>query len=180
MSKTISSLTEKYVPSLRWLHWSMMMCFVLIFALGMVMVDLDKDDEVRPVLFWLHKSFGVLSLLLLALRLVIRLLFPVPATVATGSVLQKVLTNWVHKLLYALMLCIPIIGWAHSDLHGRGVKLFGLELPKVFPTIEGIGLWPGEIHGYLAYAFLCLVVVHIAGVIKQHYVYGNKVLQRMV
>ena len=180
LSISASSLPEKYPPALRMLHWGMALCFLALFVIGFIMVDLDKEDALRPTLFALHKSVGVLTILLLAARLAVRLRSVLPAMASGLQPLERQLAHWAHRGLYLLMLITPFVGWAHSDLHGRGVRLFGLPMPKLFPTIEDIGRWPGEVHGYLAYGLLALVVLHGAGMLKHRYIDRSCVLKRML
>jgi len=78
------------------------------------------------------------------------------------------------------MVVTPLVGWADSNLHGRPVKLFGLPLVKLFPTVEGIGNAPGYVHTVLAYTLLGLVAIHVAAVIKHRYFDRADVLQRIV
>ncbi|MEQ1636093.1 MAG: cytochrome b [Methylococcales bacterium] len=171
---------EKYPLVLRILHWSMAACFLGLFVVGFIMVDLDKEDSLRPTLFALHKSFGVLTIILLALRLNIRLREALPAPQAGLTPQEVHYAALAHKALYGFMTIVPIAGWAHSNFHGRDVKFFGIPLPKFFPTIDGIGSWTGDVHGYLAYGLLAVVVVHVAAVIKHRFIDRNDVLPRML
>lgn len=175
-----STLPEKYPPALRMLHWAMALCFLALFINGFIMVDLDKEDPLRPTLFALHKSVGVLTIGLLAARLAVRLRSVLPALASGLQPLERQLMHWAHRGLYLLMLITPFLGWAHSDLHGRGVRLFGLPMPKLFPTLEDIGRWPGEVHSYLAYGLLALVVLHVVGVLKHRFIDRACVLKRML
>ncbi len=178
-TETPNSL-EKYPQPLRILHWGMAACFVLLFIVGIIMVDLDKEDSLRPTLFALHKSIGVLTLLLLALRLRIRLRGALPEPDAALPAQEVKLALLAHKALYAMMFIVPLAGWAHSNLHGREVKFFGIPMPNLFPSVEGIGGWTGDVHGYLAYGLLALVLLHVAGVLKHRYIDRHDVLPRML
>lgn len=176
----MSDFPDKYPLPLRALHWLMALCILALFALGMIMVDLDKQDPMRAALFGVHKSLGVLVLLLFIARLAVRWRMAMPEPAPGFVAWERTLAHWAHRGLYVFMAVTPLIGWAYSDLHGRGVKLFGIAMPKLFPTVEGIGRWPGELHGYLAYALLGLVVLHIAAIIKHRYLDRSCVLKRML
>ena len=180
MSNPTPETPEKYPVRLRILHWLAVAGFTVLFITGPIMVDLDKTDPLRADLFGLHKSFGVIAIILLTARLWVRLRSALPALPASLQGWEVSLAHWGHRGLYALMIATPLAGWAHSDLHGRPVKLFGLPLPKLFPTIEDIGTTPGLVHTVLAYTLLGLVAVHVAAVIKHRYLDRADVLHRIL
>ena len=171
---------EKLPLPLRVLHWSAATAFTFLFVTGPIMVDLGKDDPLRRDLFNLHKSVGVIAIILLVLRLTVRLRSVLPPLPSSLQDWEVNLAHWGHRALYALMIITPLVGWADSNLHGRPVKLFGLPLVKLFPTVEGIGNTPGYVHTVLAYTLLGLVAIHVAAVIKHRYFDRADVLQRIV
>jgi len=180
MSESNPKLIEKYPALLRVLHWSAAAAFTFLFITGPIMVDLGKDEPLRRDLFNLHKSVGVIAIILLALRLTVRLRSVLPPLPSKLQGWEIKLAYWGHCVLYALMVVTPLVGWADSNLHGRPVKLFGLPLVKLFPTVEGIGNAPGYVHTVLAYTLLGLVAIHVAAVIKHRYFDRADVLQRIV
>ena len=180
MSHIRSETVEKYPAALRVLHWAAFAGFVFLFVTGPVMVDLDKADPLRRDLFNWHKSVGVIAAILLAARLAVRLRATLPAPSASLRQWETRLAHWGHRGLYALMIATPLVGYADSNLHGRPVKLFGLELPKLFPTVEGVGGTPGYVHTVLAYTLLGLVAVHVAAVVKHRYFDRADVLPRII
>jgi cytochrome b561 len=180
MNTSTPETPEKYPFPMRILHWLAAAGFAVLFVTGPIMVDLDKTDPLRADLFGLHKSFGVIAIILLVARLRVRLRSALPALPARLQGFEKSLAHWGHRGLYALMIATPIVGWADSNFHGRPVKLFGLPLPKLFPTVEDIGTTPGLVHTVLAYTLLGLVAVHVAAVVKHRYVDRADVLHRIL
>jgi cytochrome b561 len=179
MNSPAKDRPEKYPASLRLLHWAMAFAFILLFISGYIMVDLDKKDPLRPDLFGVHKSIGVIIIVLLAFRLTVRLRSILPELPSSLQQWETSLAHWGHRLLYLLMIVTPFVGYADSNLHGRAVKLFGLPLPKLFPTVEGVGSTPGDVHTVLAYTLLGIVAIHIAAVIKHRFVDRADVLPRI-
>lgn len=180
MSNTNLETLQKYPTPLRVLHWAAFAAFAFLFVTGPIMVDLDKADPLRRDLFNLHKSVGVIAILLLAARLTVRLRSALPELPASLKKWETHLARWSHRGLYALMIATPVVGYADSNLHGRPVKFFGLDLPKLFPTAEDIGTTPGYIHTVLAYTLLGLVAVHVAAVIKHRYFDRADMLSRII
>lgn len=144
------------------------------------MVDLDKADPLRREMMGWHKSAGVLAILLLAARLATHLRSLLPALPISLQSWEANLAHWGHRALYALMVLTPFADWADSNLHDRPVKLFGLPLPKLFPTVEGIGPTPGHVHTVLAYTLLGLIGLHVAAVIKHRFFDRSDVLRRII
>ena len=180
MSTARLETLEKYPAPLRVLHWAAFAAFTFLFVTGPIMVDLDKTDPLRRDLFNLHKSVGVIAIILLAARLAVRLRSALPALPTSLQAWETQLAHWGHRGLYALMIATPLVGYADSNLHGRPVKFFGLDLPKLFPTVEGIGGTPGYVHTVLAYTLLGLVAVHVGAVVKHRYFDRADVLPRII
>jgi len=143
----------------------------------------EEDSALEELLFELHISFGVTLLFCLLLRIAVRLFYPPPPELNVFSRLEKMAAHAGHIALYVLPATIILIGWAETDFGGHGVEWFGVQMIKVFPTMEtwhGINLesTTEEWHEILAYTMLAVVVVHIAAVIK-HRRDGHDVLYRM-
>jgi cytochrome b561 len=171
---------NKFPVSMRIVHWLMLGGFILLFVTGPIMVDLEKEDPLRLTLFNLHKSIGVLALLFVAPRFLLRVRSVLPAFPAEFQEWEKKSAHIVHQLLYGFMLIVPLSGWAIADLHGRPVKLFGLTMPKLLPTVADIGAVPGLVHTVLAYTALGVIAFHLAGVLKHRYLDRQCVLRRMI
>jgi cytochrome b561 len=76
------------------------------------------------------------------------------------------------------MILVPISGYVLSNVHGYNVDFYGLPLPKIFPTAPEWEEFTSEAHELLAYGFLIVFGLHLAGVIK-HHVLGQEVLRRI-
>lgn len=170
----------KYPRTLRILHWVMTVGFLFLFTTGPVMVELGRDDPLRLSLFNLHKSIGVLALAFVAIRIAVRLRSVVPDFPPVLSVWERGAAHFAHRLLYLAMVIVPLTGWLASDIRGRAVKLFGLPLPKLFPTIANVGTWPGLLHTVVAYTLLGIVAVHLVAVLKHRLLDRHCVLRRIL
>ena len=58
---------------LQFLHWTMAICFVLLFSVGIYMADLPREVSYKFALYDFHKSMGVLVMGLLVTRIFIAL-----------------------------------------------------------------------------------------------------------
>lgn len=173
---------EKYSLVMRIIHWSMALIILGLIAAGYYMEGLPKEDPNRDVIYGLHKSFGVLILILVVLRFVIRLRSAIPELPRGLSNFVKKSANFAHYLLYILMFVVPLLGYAMSNGFGHEVELFGVPLPEIFPENRELGGFAHDWHIYLAYTLLAVVALHAAGAMKHRFFEKkeNDVLGRML
>jgi cytochrome b561 len=169
-------MNEKYSVSIRLIHWLMFVLFALIFVLGVVMIEFKETEP--WAMYHFHKSTGVVVFLLALLRLVLHFTSKSPSAPAEISTGIYRLSQGVVFLLYLMMILVPISGYALSNLHGYSVDLYGLPLPEFFPKNLNWEKYSSLAHEYLAYSFLGLFLLHLAGVIK-HHIQGVEILRRI-
>lgn len=174
---------EKYHISSRVFHWLMAAIIIPLLIAGIYMVEfLPKDASYRGTVYNLHKSFGVIALLLVFPRIINRFLRKVPALPQSMPKWQVIASHIAHYKLYILMLLMPISGYLMSNSYGYPVKLFGLPLPFLADKNYENAAFFASCHKYLGYAFIAIVTIHIVAVIK-HRFFDKKehdVLGRMV
>lgn len=158
------------------LHWAMAIIILWLFWLGWTMTELPKGAE-RSAAYSLHKSLGLLILLLLALRLAWRRRHPAPPSLNTGW--EDRLARLTHGLLYAFMIAAPLAGYLASSFTPYAIKLFGIDIPKAGWPDEGLNSLFKSIHFAAVWGGGGLVALHLAGVIK-HVLRREKILQRML
>jgi cytochrome b561 len=169
-------MNEKYSVSIRLIHWLMFVLFAIIFVLGVVMVEFKESEP--WAMYHFHKSTGVLVFLLVLLRLILRWTSKIPAAPAEISPLNHRIAQGAIFLLYLLMIIVPLSGYALSNMHGFQVDLYGLPLPQIFPENPDWKEFSSLAHECLAYTFLGIFFLHLAGVIK-HHVQGLEILRRI-
>ena len=85
-----------------------------------------------------------------------------------------------HLGLYVLFFAVPLAGWAYSSAAGFPIVPFGLfQLPDFVPVSEGLADFIKPVHKYAAYSLAALVVLHVAGALKHHFVDRDGLLRRM-
>jgi cytochrome b561 len=70
-------------------HWIMTVVVILNFATGLILEDLDKSP-LRFFLFNIHKSLGILVIILIFPRLLWRLVNTVPVNLGANKFLDKI------------------------------------------------------------------------------------------
>jgi cytochrome b561 len=68
-----------------------------------------------------------------------------------------------HYALYALMIGMPLIGWAMLSAAAYPVVLYGgVHLPAILPLSDSMHTLFWSAHFYLAFAFFALILLHLA------------------
>lgn len=167
----------------RFFHWT-----VALLMIGLLSVGIYMEEFSAYSLYPIHKSMGVLALLLILPRVVVRIAKGWPAHAGEYAAHEKVLAKVAHWVLILGTLLMPISGMLMSGLGGRGIYVFGVELMAknldaagevlpINPMIAGIA---HEAHGWIAYVVIGALVLHIAGAIKHHVMDKDRTLMRMV
>jgi len=161
-------------------HWTMALLIIGMLGLGLYMVRIPSSPE-KGELIVLHKEFGVIVLLLVALRLSWRFLNKIPALSSTIPKWQAVAANIAHYLLYGCMFAMPITGLLETAAAGYTVSFFGwFELPALGSPNEALKSIYGAMHEWIAYGLIIIVVLHAGAALMHHYIERNNVLRRML
>lgn len=180
----MAETTKRYHISLIILHWIMALAFCGMIGSGLVMTsDMIESSQKFP-LYQTHKALGILLLIAVALRLVVRFTTAKPALPAMMPKWETLAAKAGHWSLYIWMIALPVTGWVmvSSSVYGLPTIVFDLfEWPHI-PGIEGnkeISAASNKAHEILAYAFIALIGLHIAAVIKHAIMDKENLLTRM-
>lgn len=174
---------QKYALSSRILHWTMAAVIIFLLGLGIYMAEfLNKESPNRMEIYNLHKSLGVLVLLLVAVRIINRFIKKAPALPKNMVKIEKIASHIVHAALYILMILVPLSGYLMSNSFGYPVHFFTFEMPFLIGTNFEIGKIFAETHEISAYTLLALIALHFLGALKHRFFDKpeNDVLKRMV
>jgi cytochrome b561 len=145
----------------RLLHWTMAAAILTMLFVGVFMVS-----TVTPTYLTLvsaHKSLGFIILVLALVRLVVRLRSGAPPLPPDLPAPMRLGAQLSHYVLYALMIAMPLIGWAMlSAADYPAVVLGGFTLPRIVPQGEGLHALLWNAHRALAYAFFAVILLHLA------------------
>lgn len=166
------------------LHWLVAAVAIGLLGLGFAMVWLVGDLAAQFRLYQLHKSLGVLALALVLARLAWRALNPVvPAFPAAMPAWERTAARLTHRALYALLLLLPLTGWAMASASPLGIPtvVFGLfTLPSPVAPSARLEDALRLVHGLLALALALLLLLHVGGALRHHFVSRDDVLRRML
>lgn len=177
---TLKNTAESYGAVAKGFHWVIAVLIIGLLAVGLYMSDLPPDPF-KFQLYGMHKAFGITVLGLAVLRLLWRFSAVVPASLPHHAQWEKFLARAAHYALYALMIAIPLSGWAMSSAGGHPVSFFGLfEIPPLVGKNPELGHDLAELHETLAWTLMGVLALHIAGAIKHHFVDKDETLRRML
>lgn len=181
---------SNYHRSLRILHWLMAIGFLLMWASGVFVVNVEGvpwwvENDRQGVLRDLHKSLGLTLLALLVLRAALRVVVGTPSLPTRLSASERRLAHRGHLAIYLLIVLACVTGFAIADLHEYGNAWLGIELPQIFPTRESVAGWSSTpwayvLHAILGYGLLALVLGHVGFVHLHRSVHGIDLLPRML
>ena len=159
-------------------HWVTGLIILGLLSLGFYMEGLEGTPFKFGLYGW-HKSFGALVLFLVIFRLGWKFASVRVESLPTHQQWEKLLAKGAHILLYLAMFAMPLTGWLMSSAAGYPVKMFGLELPALIEKNKELGGFFNQAHGIIAYALIGLLVLHVAGAFKHHFLDKDETIQRM-
>ena len=162
----------------RLMHWVMAAGIVTLFALGWWMVGLDYYSPYYTIAPYIHKSAGILLLIMLVARFFWRLTNVRPADTDL-SPLERRVSPLVHWGFYALMFALMASGYLIPTAKGQPIDVFGLFSVPALVTGDNQEDAAGFVHEVLAYAIMTLAVVHTAAALKHHFHDKTSILTRM-
>ncbi|WP_027078995.1 cytochrome b [Luteimonas mephitis] len=162
----------------RLLHWMMAPLVVAMLFIGIGM--LSTTSSAYALLLAIHKPLGVAILVLVLLRIHTRLRHPPPPLPADLPRLQRRAATLSHWLLYALLLLMPVSGWAMLSAAGYPVTLLaGIRLPPIAPHDAGLFAWLRGAHHWLALLLFATFLLHLAAALFHALVRRDGVLASM-
>ncbi len=174
----------KYPRAIRILHWSIALLVLVLGSVGIYMVAADLSQELHNTFYYWHKSFGMLVLILMLVRISVRLRSTIPELPEGLSANEKKAAKVSHRLLYLLAVTVPVLGYVQVSAYegSHGAAFFFFELPQLVPDSETVFLLAHNLHRFAAYSLLALAFLHGAAAIK-HRLFDRKendVLNRML
>jgi cytochrome b561 len=179
-----AATNDGYASAAKLLHWLVAACVIVLIPVAVAMVNASPGPR-QDMLYNLHKGLGAVVLGLMAMRVGYRLMFGGPAPEKSLSAMQRFVSQAVHVALYALLIAMPVLGWAGTSAYGAPVPVFGLfELPKLVATEpspnKDYAAFLFQIHKVLGFILAALVLLHISAALYHYFVRRDGVMQRML
>lgn len=163
----------RYTLLQRLLHWLIALIVFGLLAAGFTFWALGYDgtvglfgEQLTGELYKYHKSFGVVLLGLMILRVVLRRASPPPPYDPPLTGVERVASGGTHLLLYVLLIGMPIGGALATAAGGYPVQFFDWELPALIGKNEALSEQLFLVHGIAGLVLSALVLLHIGAAIK--------------
>lgn len=161
----------------RVLHWVMAVMILAMLFIGVAMVASLGNYH---VLVAIHRPLGILILVLAVVRLINRKLTKLPAFPPTMSKLERKVASWSERLLYALMIAMPLVGWGMLSAGHYPIVMFGeVHLPAILPANPTLFAVLRRTHTVLAYLLFLTFLAHLAAVLFHTLIVRDRILDRM-
>jgi len=161
-------------------HWVMALGIFGMMALGWIMVSLPTGPT-QFQLYALHKSIGITLLTLALLRLLWRLANPAPPLPPAMAPWERRLARLTHVILYGLILVMPLSGYVINSAANFPLNVFGLfQVPNLTPESERLQEVASWTHLTVFWVLAALLVMHIGGALRHHFLKRDDVLRRML
>jgi cytochrome b561 len=176
---SLQNTPEKFGSLTKLLHWTIFLLFVIQYFLVYRREYFPKDSPEKLQYMLLHKSIGVVLLVLAVLMILWRYVGKRPPPITTNA-LERIGAKLMHFLLYAAMLIMPLSGIGMSLYAGYSVSVFGwFNLPITLEKNEALGNLFYTTHVWSSYAVIGLVGLHVLAALFHHFIRKDEVLKRM-
>ena len=169
----------QYGTTAKVFHWLIVALLLVQYPLGWLMPDIHRGMKPGDAMTW-HISIGISMLVLIVLRFAWRLTHPVAPESALAP-WQRVSSEAVHWLLYALVLATTVTGWMFASFRGWSISFFFLfPMPMLSAGNPAAGKMIDGWHQAMEWSLLVLIGLHVAAALVHLFVYRNRVMQRML
>jgi cytochrome b561 len=179
MSIPLRNTPERYGLVAQLFHWLVVILIITQFVLASFMDDLPLKQKVATI-NW-HKWVGMTVLMLAVLRLLWRLMNPVPALPSSSPSWQRFAAHASHFLLYTLIFLTPLAGWLMSSARNFPVSWFGVfTFPDLISPNRALYERLHDAHEVLATTLFIVATIHLLAALKHHFIDRDNVLRRML
>jgi cytochrome b561 len=169
----------QYGTTAKAFHWLIVGLLIVQYLIGWLMPDIHRGDKPgTPMTF--HVSVGIAILALIVMRLVWRLTHPVAPESSLPS-WQRLTSEAVHWMLYALVLATTITGWLFASFRGWSLQFFYLApLPMLASDNAAAGKFIDGWHQAMEWTLLAFIGIHVATAMAHFFIYRDRIMQRIL
>ncbi len=160
------------------LHWLLAILIVGGLVMGTNVLSATPNSDPQKLFFLkTHMSMGMLILVLMIVRLIVRFFTTKPPRADIGNGLLNWLGHVAHYVLYFVVIALAASGLAIAGIAGLPEIIFGgsgQPLPASFENIP-----PRAAHGFLAFILQLLIAGHVLAFLYHQFVRKDSLFSRM-
>ena len=162
------------------LHWLVVAFVIFLYSSALIWGELPRGTPARKLLQALHVSFGLLFVVVLALRVYWRATHG-KRLPRIGTPVQRIGAAVVQNGLYLMLIAQATIGLCWRIAQQEPLAFFWLfELPEPQIFDKATRQLLGATHEYLGHAIIVVAVLHALAAIYHQLVLKDGVLRRML
>jgi len=179
-SASASPAIERHPLVTRVLHWAT--AVILVVSVSAILYrETTEQKTLRQVLMELHRQLGLLVLLLLVARVVVRSVKGLVNHALGPSAARRRAAAVAHWSMYGVIAGLVLLGWALCNAHAIHLRLFGvIPLPDLVAADSDLADTLSDYHIWAAWVLLSLVVPHVLAALWHHYIRHDGVLTAML
>lgn len=172
--ESIMNATRFSLPLIM-LHWLTVIAVVMAYLTQ----EMELFEDSLGGEQW-HYLFGLLILISVLPRLIIRLLSPTPPIIPAMSSPMLWVARLTHLALYSFLILMPLAGWLLLNAEGETLTWQGITLPNLIAPNEQWAEWLEELHEAGASAGYLLIGLHSGAALLHHVLLKDNTLRRML
>lgn len=174
---TMAENSSQFAYQSRVLHWLMAVMLLAMLFIGVTMVASLGDYH---KLVAIHRPLGIMILILAVIRLINRMFTTLPPFPPTMGPWERRIASASEKLLYTLMIALPLVGWGMLSAGHYPIVMFGpVHLPPILPANPLLYAILRKTHTILAYLLFFTFLGHLSAVLFHTLVIRDRLLHRM-
>lgn len=172
----LKSTSKQYGQVAIVVHWLSVVLIIGLMVAGIVSAT-SEDDATKAAILRLHAPLGMASLALLLFRMAWWWFADrKPEDMEGQSQARALASKWVHRLMYVLLLVMPVSGAALFNVSGAAEIIFN-GAPGPLPKFADFTVFTVHLVG--GFVLMGLLFLHIGAALYHHFVLKDRLLARM-
>ena len=168
---------SKYGLLSKLFHWLTAAGLIVQIPLGFYLVDLDFD-QTRVDIENYHILFGLIIFYAILIRLIFKVLTPIPDFKGSAFPGQKFIAKLNHILLYLTLLTVTISGILKKLFNGESLVVFFKKINLTYNYELSEQFY--SIHILANYALIGLITLHILAALFHKFFLRENILKRIL
>ena len=158
-------------------HWLTAAGLIVQIPLGFYLVDLDFDQS-RVDIENYHILFGLIIFYAILIRLIFKVLTPIPDFKGSAFLGQKFIARLNHLLLYLALLTVTTSGILKKLFNGESLIIFFKKINLTYNYELSEQFY--SIHILANYALIGLITLHILAALFHKFFLKENILKRIL